>query len=154
MKNILCVVGVCTVVSLAGLVSAPSNAAPAVSQNRLSAAEAQWSAQVRAHFTRFIRYPRQAYRRGETGVVWVDISLDRQGKVIYSRIRKSSGHALLDRGALRVSKRASPFPSPPATVEGKVFKFSIPMNFSFEAVMPDLSGEWQPPLYPSSGSFQ
>lgn len=154
MKNILCVLGVCTVVSLVGLVSAPSNAAPEASQNRLLAAKAQWSEQVRAHFDQFIRYPPRARRRGQTGVVSVFFLLDRQGKVIYSGIRKSSGHEVLDQGALKIPKKASPFPPPPATVKGKVFKFYIPMDFGLKAVMPDLSGEWQPPMYPSSGSFQ
>lgn len=154
MKNILYVLGVCAVVSLVGLVNAPSNAASAVSQSRPSAVRAQWIAQVRTHIAQSIRYPPGARRRGQTGDVWVTFLLNRQGKVFASRVKKSSGHKSLDLGALQILKGASPFPPPPATVEGRVFQFDIPLIFGLEGPAPDLSGEWQPPMYPSSGSFQ
>ena len=77
---------------------------------------------------RFQRYPAQA--RGVEGVVSVAFSIDRQGKLVSSRIVKSSGSALLDAEALDLIKRAVPLPPPPAEIADSQLSFVVPIRFT------------------------
>ncbi|MDO9585686.1 MAG: energy transducer TonB [Syntrophales bacterium] len=54
-------------------------------------------------------YPRQASERKKEGTTKVRFSLDKNGKLVESRIVSSSGHDLLDREALDVVRAAAPY---------------------------------------------
>ncbi len=144
--------------------------------------QAQWHSQIRADLKRHMRNRRNLFRYAQVvsdpsvsrgpgntpylsvetapelkpthrpeGIVTVYLILNRQGKVVRSGVRKSSGHEVLDRGVRQVLGQKRQYPQPPASLEGDRFKFIIPMAFEFP---PDPEGEVQPPMYPSSGSFQ
>ena len=95
---------------------------------RPSAAIANWQQALATRLTRFQRYPTQA--GGATGVVSLRFSIDRQGRLVDSRIVKSSGSAVLDAEAQALVKRASPFPVPPADVPDAGLSFVVPIRFA------------------------
>ena len=75
------------------------------------------------------RYPARAQARREEGVVHVSFVIDRQGRLLSSRVQQSSGHALLDAEALALLERAQPFPAPPAELKGPQVTITVPVRF-------------------------
>ncbi|MBA4397702.1 MAG: hypothetical protein C0394_10040 [Syntrophus sp. (in: bacteria)] len=74
-------------------------------------------------------YPRQAYEHGETGIVIVRFSINRNGRLHQSRIEESSGIAALDQGALGVIRAAAPFR--PFTPDMKLSRLHIIATFKY-----------------------
>jgi protein TonB len=83
---------------------------------------------VFGHLQRFKRYPSLA--RGAQGTVVVRFVLNRAGAVIESAVTKSSGNDVLDREALEILRRASPFPPFPAAKPGPQDSYVAPVNFA------------------------
>jgi protein TonB len=98
-----------TEAKIAALPAAPVQGTPTDSR-----AMQAWMGQLSALLERNKRYPKEALSRREQGVAQVYFSLDRQGRVIDSRIVHSSGSAALDAEALAMLQRAQPFPIWPA----------------------------------------
>ena len=63
-----------------------------------------------------VRYPRTAIAAGLEGVVRVGLTIDQNGRVIRTRVRRSSGHPSLDAAALAAAERLSTVPAPPASL--------------------------------------
>lgn len=103
---------------------------PRVAAVSNSASMPAWKAQLAAHLQRFKRYPADAQARGEQGVAMLHFVIDRNGRVLSSRLSRSSGVASLDRDALSLPQRAQPFPRPPADVTGQRFPFDVPIRYS------------------------
>ena len=105
--------------------------APTQGKPKLSTSNAvpTWAKQVSLLLERNIRYPELANRRGQTGVVQVSFSLDRQGHVVDSRVVRSSGVAVLDEEALALLRRAQPLPPPPAEFPGDPVTLLVPIRF-------------------------
>lgn len=78
------------------------------------------------------QYPRIAQMRGWQGEVLVDIQLDSNGNVQSSTIQKPSGYDVLDKQALEMVKKASPFPTPPDALRGSSFSILVPVSFRLE----------------------
>lgn len=93
-------------------------------------AKAKWNDLLLSHLEMFRRYPRQAERARQQGVVLVDITLDRAGNVLEATIRQGSGFPLLDAEALATVRRASPLPAPTDDVPGDPVTAAIPIQFS------------------------
>ena len=87
-----------------------------------------YNALVFGHLQRFKRYPSSA--RGAQGTVVVRFVLNRAGAVIESAVTQSSGNDVLDREALEILRRASPFPSFPAAKPGPQDRYIAPVNFA------------------------
>jgi periplasmic protein TonB len=87
-----------------------------------------YNALVFGHLQRFKRYPSSA--RGAQGTVVVRFVLNRAGAVIESALTKSSGNDALDREALEILRRASPFPPFPAAKPGPQDSYVAPVNFA------------------------
>jgi protein TonB len=87
-----------------------------------------YNALVFGHLQRFKRYPSSA--RGAQGTVVVRFVLNRAGAVIESAVTKSSGNDVLDREALEILRRASPFPPFPAAKPGPQDSYVAPVNFA------------------------
>ena len=51
------------------------------------------------------RYPKAAIRRGYQGVVLLDILVDGDGRVVEVKLKKTSGHGVLDRSAVKGVKK-------------------------------------------------
>lgn len=92
------------------------------------AASNRYAALVVGHLERFKRYPIAAH--GAAGTVMVSFALNRAGEVISSEVSKSSGNGVLDREALDILRRASPFPPFPAAKPGAQESYLWPMHFA------------------------
>jgi protein TonB len=112
--------------------TAPVAAAPEQGQYRPSNAKAvqTWQRQVLALLERNKRYPPGAQSRRQQGVVQLSFSLDRQGRVVESRVVRSSGVAALDEEAVALVRRAQPFPAWPAgQFPGERIGLTVPIGF-------------------------
>jgi protein TonB len=108
---------------------APRVAALAVGQvaRPTPAAIAGWERLLVAQLERHKRYPPDA--RGKVGEARLAFSIDRGGRVLASRIVRSSGSAALDEEALALIKRAAPLPPPPAGVPDERLSFVVPIRY-------------------------
>jgi protein TonB len=91
-----------------------------------------WMSQLKAAMLRNKRYPDSARSRGEQGSAQVFFSLDRQGRLIESRVVRSSGVAALDEEALAMLRRAQPFPPPPPEWPGDRVTLVVPIRFNLK----------------------
>lgn len=105
-------------------------AAPLNSEGAAGKLQASWQGLVQSHLARFRRYPDDARRRSRAGEVWVQFTLDGEGRLLASRMLSGSGTVSLDREALAMLRRADPLPPPPAAMQrqGRV-SVSLPIHF-------------------------
>jgi protein TonB len=87
-----------------------------------------YNALVFGHLQKFKRYPQTAH--GASGTVLVRFALNRAGEVTSSEVTKSSGNTVLDREALDILRRASPFPPFPQAKPGTQDLYVAPVNFA------------------------
>jgi protein TonB len=87
-----------------------------------------YNALVFGHLQKFKRYPQAA--RGAAGTVLVRFALNRSGEVVSTEVTKSSGNSVLDREALDILHRASPFPPFPTAKPGTQDNYIAPVNFA------------------------
>jgi protein TonB len=116
-------------VELAAIPAAPTQGLPS---RNTSNAVPTWKIQVVSVLERNKRYPAAAQSRREQGVAQVFFSLDRKGRVVESRIVRSSGAVALDEEALALLRRAQPFPAPPAELAGERVDLSVPIRFNLK----------------------
>jgi protein TonB len=64
------------------------------------------------------------------GTAELAFSLNRNGKVLSSRVIRSSGVAALDQETIDTVRRAQPFPPPPPNMPGETFDFTVPIRFN------------------------
>jgi protein TonB len=89
-----------------------------------------WKTHILALLERHKRYPESAQSRHQQGIAEVFFSLDRQGRVIVSRVVRSSGASALDEEALALLRRAQPFPPPPPELPGGRVDLTMPIRFN------------------------
>jgi protein TonB len=106
--------------------TAPQNA-PTPAARAAAPAIASWQRRLIAQLERYKRYPPQAH--GKLGEARLAFSIDRQGRVVTSRIVHSSGSDALDDEALALVKRAEPLPPPPAGVPDDQLSFVVPIRY-------------------------
>ncbi len=102
----------------------PAPAAPRAASN----AVATWEGQVLAALERKRRYPPAAQLLRQQGVAHVRFRMDRGGKVLWTRLERSSGFAELDRAAVETPKRAQPLPAIPADRPDQL-ELVVPVEF-------------------------
>jgi protein TonB len=107
---------------------APVTTAPPREQPAASAAINKWYKEIVEQIERHKAYA-AAHARGLKGVVKFAFSIDRQGRVVSSRVAETSGDAAVDRAALATLEKAQPFPPPPAGMRGDAFPFTMPLKF-------------------------
>lgn len=122
--------------------AAPANAAPsakpaaqpaASGSPAPSSAAPNWQGILLGHLNRYKRYPEEARRRGQQGVVKLRFVLDGQGKVLSFELAAPSGSAALDRATLEMIQRAQPLPPPPAELlQGGRLEVVAPFVYSLE----------------------
>ncbi|HIE5095364.1 TPA: energy transducer TonB [Stenotrophomonas maltophilia] len=103
--------------------------APQTTAGERSRAEASWEGRLLGHLQKHRRYPRQAERLRQQGVVYVRFAVARDGVVSALGLGRSSGFALLDQETLDTVRRASPVPAPPAEVAGDPVEVMVPVSF-------------------------
>ncbi len=89
----------------------------------------RWQGLLAAHVERFKRYPATARSRGEHGTATVAFTIDREGRLLSSRIVESSGSAALDQETLAMLARAQPMPRPPDGLSDTELTFVVPVRF-------------------------
>ena len=115
----------------AAVAAAPSDRyAAAANQAGVRARQrADWQSLLLGRLKQYRRYPRQAERSHQQGVVWLRFAVDRRGRVADSKIQQVSGHRLLDQEALATLRRASPLPPPPPDLPGDPVMVQLPVRF-------------------------
>ena len=88
-----------------------------------------YTMEIFALLQRNLRYPKAAQARHEEGIAQVSFSLDRQGRVIGSRVVRSSGVAALDQEALAALGRLPPRPPPPEQLTDDRLDMTVPIRF-------------------------
>jgi len=109
--------------------SVPQATAPP--RPRPSAAQvASWHRKIALQVERHKGYPASARARHQTGTAELAFTLDRTGRVLASRVVRTSGVAALDQETIDTAQRAQPFPPPPANMPGETFDFTVPIRFN------------------------
>ena len=113
--------------------SAPETTAPPVppgppAAQASSDVKATWEGQVLARLEKYRRFPDGARLRRQQGVVHVRFRMDRPGRVLWSRVERSSGFGELDRAALDTLRRAQPLPAIPAGRPDEI-ELVVPVEF-------------------------
>lgn len=85
-----------------------------------------YEGKVRAKFLKALRKPKDA-KRGEVRVIF---RLDANGRVIKSKLSRSSGDDKLDQAALAAIERAAPYPPIPAGAGKSTWDITIPIGIN------------------------
>jgi periplasmic protein TonB len=91
---------------------------------------ARWESTLAAHLERFKHYPDKARARGDQGTATVAFTIDHEGRLVSSRIVRSSGSEMLDEETLAMLVRAQPLPKPPDNVLDSELSFIVPVRFN------------------------
>nr|AEQ20346.1 Gram-negative bacterial TonB protein [uncultured bacterium CSL1] len=82
---------------------------------------------------RFKVYPDEARAQKLMGEVVVRVRIDRRGTIRYSVLESTTGHAVLDRAALEMVRRANPMPPVPDDYPAaELVEFLIPVSFRLQ----------------------
>ncbi len=131
--NFLARVGLLLGGSAIGLIAACNGVLaqrPAAPQTTPPSAElTQWQNALATHLGAFRRYPTAARSRGEQGTATIAFTIDRDGRLLSSRIVQSSGSPLLDEETLAMLARAQPMPKPPGTAPDSALSVVVPVRF-------------------------
>ncbi|MBF0677261.1 energy transducer TonB [Pseudomonas sp.] len=92
---------------------APESSSQLSANTQATQGQPSWESRLLGHLNRYKRYPNDARRRGQEGVVKVRFVIDARGKVIDHQLVGRSGSPSLDRAALQMIRRAQPLPAPP-----------------------------------------
>lgn len=92
-------------------------------------------ARVAAHLNRFKKYPKTSRRAKEEGKAEVTFTVFADGRVDSIQLTKSSGHDELDQEALKMVKRAAPYPKFPNSLRRRAvteLQVRSSINFSIK----------------------
>ncbi len=103
--------------------------------NAPSSPQEAWMNQVVGQLGRYKSYPRSAVKRRQQDTVTLEISVNRAGQVVYSRIDSRLHYKVLEDEVRKMLRLAAPFPAPPPqlTEQGVV---SVPVNFNLVTAKP------------------
>lgn len=96
---------------------------------RASSGQPTWEGQVLGRLNQFKRYPNLARRAGRQGAPHIRFVMNREGRVLSSRLERSSGFKPLDEEAVALPARAQPLPGPPEGVGGATLELVVPVEF-------------------------
>jgi len=85
-----------------------------------------WSKQVHSVIKRTACYPQGTQ---DSGVVWTEFSVGRDGRVLVARVLESSGSGTIDEAALSLLY-GTEFPAPPSALLGARFNFRLPIRYA------------------------
>lgn len=94
-----------------------------------SQASATWQSVLLGHLEHYKRYPRDARRNKQEAVVYVRITINRDGAVVDYRLTQPSAYKSLNQETLALIARAQPLPPPPPEVSGETVEFVVPVEF-------------------------
>jgi periplasmic protein TonB len=102
---------------------------PEISQADIDSALNSYGNLLGRTIAKYKSYPKIAERRGWEGTALLDLKIDSNGNVLSAVVRESSGYDALDKRALEMVEKASPFPAPPKVLQGRTFNISVPVAF-------------------------
>ncbi|EKF43468.1 TonB family protein [Nitratireductor indicus C115] len=91
--------------------------------------QAAYARRLLGHVQRHKKYPAAAQNQRLSGRAGLSITIDRSGRLIDAKLRKATGHAILDKEALATARRAAPYPRPPEGVGGKTISISVNLDY-------------------------
>jgi protein TonB len=91
----------------------------------------RWQKEITAILERNKRYPSEARAARQQGTAKIAFNMDRQGRVLSTRLVASSGSSALDEEALSLTQR-SHFPPPPVVFAGGEIIVTVPVRFSLK----------------------
>jgi protein TonB len=91
----------------------------------------KWQKEVSAILERNKRYPSEARANRQQGIAKIAFNMDRQGRVLSTRLVTSSGSSALDQEALSLTQRVQ-FPPPPVVFAGGEISVTVPVRFSLK----------------------
>jgi protein TonB len=103
------------------------------SQTDIDVARGRYGNSLWSAIEKHKNYPRIAQMRGWQGDVIVELLLDGNGKLKSKKVIQSSGYDSLDKQALEMADKASPFPAPPEVLRGSIFSIKVPIPFKLES---------------------
>lgn len=112
--------------------TAATPAAPSPGSVASRNAIASWRELLMMRLQQNKRYPRSAEERHEQGVVTLNFTVDRSGKVLSRKIVKSSGVAALDTEVMTMLDRAQPLPAFPPAMAQHSINLVVPIRFSLK----------------------
>lgn len=74
-----------------------------------------------------------AFRLRHEDDVYLNVVIDRTGRVISATLVRSSGSGALDREALSMVHRASPLPPLPPEIKGATISIELPVQFFLQS---------------------
>jgi protein TonB len=94
-------------------------------------AKASYDATLRSWLERFKRYPSAAKRRGQQGIIHLQVTIDRQGKLITYKLLSHSPYRLLNKAVEKMIVRATPLPPVPKgmAIHQDELTLVIPVSF-------------------------
>lgn len=95
--------------------------------------EARYYSLLMAHLNRKKRYPSDAKKARQQGIVTVRFTVERSGRVSDASIKRSSGHDLLDSETLALMQRVSPLPPIPREMDRETITISLPIDYSLSS---------------------
>ena len=102
---------------------------PSPNEQDLDAARKLYAGLLTNVLAKYKEYPNIARTRGWQGEAKIELSLDEGGNLLSSKIVQSSGYGILDKQALEMAKKASPFPMPPEALRGRSFNVLVTIPF-------------------------
>jgi protein TonB len=95
--------------------------------------DAAWARAVRDQIGHYYHYPRGA--RGARGIVMMQFTVHRSGRVEMLKVGTSSGNKWLDREAYDMVREAEPLPQVPERMHARRVKAQMPINFGVEGAI-------------------
>ncbi|MCQ8879724.1 TonB family protein [Pseudoalteromonas shioyasakiensis] len=99
-----------------------------VSKQQVAQGKQSWTASLLSHLMAYRKYPTSAIMKKQQGVVYVEVVLARDGKVVTLEIVKGSGISVLDKAALKTVADAAPLPKVPKDLTAP-HKLLLPIEF-------------------------
>ena len=104
------------------------------SQGEIDREKALWMAKLQAYLSKRLHYPdreRRLNRPGSKQVLLVNFTIDANGRILASEVKRSTARSAFDQDVQRQLRRASPVPPPPSKVlSGNSMSIDYPLNFT------------------------
>jgi protein TonB len=78
-----------------------------------------------------MNFPNAARRRNLSGTPVIEVTIGADGRLVETKVRRSSGHAEIDEAAMRILKLASPYDPFPTDLGAKHDQIRIAYEWQF-----------------------